>query len=91
VRNDSRLLPKVAVIGTGYWGENLACNFARLQPLSQGGNPESGVCAHAGASRPETPMISMYTKLENSRFKVKATNAPAKTEDQKLETGKYHD
>jgi UDP-2-acetamido-3-amino-2,3-dideoxy-glucuronate N-acetyltransferase len=68
--------PKVAVLGCGYWGKNLARNFAELGALAAVSDPDAGVAARE-AERNGAPARSTADILADPAIAGIATAAPA--------------
>lgn len=70
--------PKVAVIGSGYWGKNLVRNFASLNALTMVCDPDPLACANAAQSFPGVLTCADLSEvLENSEIAAVAIAVPA--------------
>ncbi len=71
-------LPRVAVVGAGYWGKNLVRNFAQLGALALVCDPSAAACAQAIQACPDVRTASELSEvLQNPEINAVAIAAPA--------------
>jgi UDP-2-acetamido-3-amino-2,3-dideoxy-glucuronate N-acetyltransferase len=74
------LRPRVAVVGSGYWGKNLVRNFANLGALSMICDSQADTLRSLGEQYPESRTVTSYAEvLRDDGIQAVAIATPAET------------
>jgi UDP-2-acetamido-3-amino-2,3-dideoxy-glucuronate N-acetyltransferase len=73
-------VPRVAVVGSGYWGKNLVRNFAQLQALAAVCDNDEDTLRPFGEQYPDCRTLNSYDKvLQDRTIDAVAISTPAET------------
>ncbi len=83
IKEDSRdtsTLPRVAVVGSGYWGKNIVRNFHAIHALHAVCESDAETLASLGKTYPDIKLLKTYQEvLQDSRIQAVAIATPAET------------
>jgi len=72
--------PRVAVVGSGYWGKNIVRNFHAIKALDAVCESDSGTLARLGEEYPGIKLLKTYQEvLQDSTIQAVAIATPAET------------
>ncbi len=83
IKEDSRdtpILPRVAVVGSGYWGKNIVRNFHAIGALHAVCESDSTTLTTLGKTYPDIKLLKTYQEaLQDPRIQAVAIATPAET------------